>query len=212
MKLWLFCLMLGVLPGFGGNLPQEPVPVTLYTKFAHEVPTGVLAAIQQEVSVIMEPIGISFDWRSLSQADGSEVSIELAVITFKGTCSTANLNTHAGNPGALGWTHVSDGVILPFSDIDCDRIRVFLQRELHYQDPEVRDALFGRAVGRVLAHELYHIFANTSRHGSCGVGKAAYSVQELLSNDFRFEDRETKELRARTRMHAEPVPASVGGS
>jgi hypothetical protein len=210
MKLWLFCLMLGAIPGFGGNRPQEPVPVTLYTKFEHQVPPAVLAAIQQELAAIMEPIGIHFDWRSLSQANGSEVSVELAVITFKGTCSTSNLSAQFSNPGALGWTHVSDGVILPFSDVDCDRIRVFLQRELLNLDPAIRGALFGRAVGRVLAHELYHIFANTSRHGSCGVGKAAYTVEELLSDDFRFEDRETRMLRARTRT--DMPPANVGGS
>ena len=212
MKLWLFCLMLGVLPGFGKDRPQEPVPITLYAKFEHEVPPAVMAAIQQEVGAIMEPIGINFDWRNLSLANGSEVSVELAVITFKGTCSTANLVPHASNPGALGWTHVSDGIILPFSDVDCDRIRTFMQRELLYLDPGVRNELFGRAVGRVLAHELYHIFANTSQHGSCGVGKAAYSVQELLSNDFRFEDRESKALRTRTRTHPEPASAIVGGS
>ena len=212
MKLWLFCLMLGVLPGFGKDRPQEPVPVTLYTKFDHEVPPAVAAAIQQEVGAIMEPIGISFDWRNLSLANGSEVSVELAVITFKGTCSTANLVPHASYPGALGWTHVSDGIILPFSDVDCDRIRTFMQKELLYLDPAIRNELFGRAVGRVLAHELYHIFANTSRHGSCGVGKAAYSVQELLSDDFRFEDRESKALRTRNRMHPEPASGIVGGS
>ena len=212
MKLWLFCLMLGVLPGFGKDRPQEPVPITLYAKFEHEVPPAVMAAIQQEVGAIMEPIGINFDWRNLSLANGSEVSVELAVITFKGTCSIANLVPHASNPGALGWTHVSDGIILPFSDVDCDRIRTFMQRELLYLDPGVRDELFGRAVGRVLAHELYHIFANTSQHGSCGVGKAAYSVQELLSNDFRFEDRESKALRTRARTHPEPASAIVGGS
>ena len=212
MKLWLFCLMLGVLPGFGKDRPQEPVPITLYAKFEHEVPPAVMAAIQQEVGAIMEPIGINFDWRNLSLANGSEVSVELAVITFKGTCSTANLVPHASHPGALGWTHVSDGIILPFSDVDCDRIRTFMQRELLYLDPGVRDELFGRAVGRVLAHELYHIFANTSQHGSCGVGKAAYSVQELLSNDFRFEDRESKALRMRARTHPEPASAIVGGS
>jgi hypothetical protein len=212
MKLWLFCLMLGVLPGFGEDRRQEPVPVTLYTKFEHEVPPAIRAAIQQEVSAIMDPIGFTFDWRSLAVANGSDVSVELAVITFKGVCSAANLATRASNPGALGWTHVSDGVILPFSDVDCNRIRVFLQKELLHRDSRSRDELFGRAVGRVLAHELYHIFANTSQHGSCGVGKAAYSVQELLSNDFRFEASESKALRARTRTHIEMAPATVGGS
>ncbi len=206
MKLWLFCLMLGVLPSFGKDRPQEAVPITLYTKFEGPVSTEVLAAIREETAAIMEPIGIAFDWRNLSDATGSEVSVELAVITFKGTCATASLSPHTTpNPGALGWTHVSDGVILPFSEVDCDRIRTFMQKELLSREPATRNMLFGRAVGRVLAHELYHIFANTGHHGSCGVGKSAYSVQELLSNDFRFEDRESEALRARTRTETGPA-------
>ena len=199
MKLWLFCLMLGVLPSFGKDRPQEAVPITLYTKFEQASSPEVITAMREEVAAIMEPIGISFNWRNLSDATGSEVSVELAVITFKGACTTAVLSPHpSGNPGALGWTHVSDGVILPFSEVDCDRIRMFLKKELLAREPAVRNNLFGRAVGRVLAHELYHIFANTGHHGSCGVGKGAYSVQELLSDDFRFEDRESELLRART--------------
>ena len=158
MKFWLFCLMLGVLPGFGKDRPEDPVPVTLYTKFESAVPLDIKAAIQQEVGLIMEPIGLAFEWRDLSQANGSDVSVELAVITFKGSCNTAVTDRHLANPGALGWTHISDGVILPFSDVDCDRIRGFLHRDLLLREPSARNGLFGRAVGRVLAHELYRYF------------------------------------------------------
>jgi hypothetical protein len=212
MKLWLFCLMLGVLPGFGKDRPEEPVPVALYARFENKIPHDVKAAIEQEVQAIMGPLGMTFDWRNLIDTNGSEVSVELAVITFKGNCSATKLNTQASSPGALGWTHVSDGVILPFSDVDCDRIRTFLQKDLFYREPAIRNGLFGRAVGRVLAHELYHIFANTERHGSCGVGKAAYSVRELLSNNFRFEEHESEVLRAWTHLHLDGIAGTVGGS
>jgi hypothetical protein len=67
---------------------------------------------------------------------------------------------------------VSDGAILPFSDVDCDRIRSFVRQGLMAKDRDDREEAFGRSVGRVLAHDLYHIFANTARHGSWGVGKA----------------------------------------
>jgi len=84
MKLWLFCLMLGVLPGFGKDRPQGAVPITLYTKFEQTTSPEVVAAMREEVANIMEPIGIAFEWRNLADATGSEVSVELAVITFKG--------------------------------------------------------------------------------------------------------------------------------
>ena len=82
--------------------------------------------------------------------------------------------------GPLGWTHISEGAILPFADIDCDGIRSFLQAGLLGARADTEKSMYGRAVGRVLAHELYHIFANTQHHGAGGVGKATYTVDNLL--------------------------------
>jgi hypothetical protein len=46
-----------------------------------------------------------------------------------------------------------------------------------------------------VAHELYHIFANTHHHASDGIAKAAYTVQELLADDFVFEEAQCRTLR-----------------
>jgi hypothetical protein len=155
----------------------------------------VLQALQDEVETLMLPLGAEFDWRSLDKATGSQVSAQLAVIKFRGHCQPAGFATQAMETGALGWTHVSDGVILPFSDIDCDGIRHFLQAGLLGISSKERDEAYGRAVGRVLAHELYHIFARTAHHGSHGAAKGVYSVADMLSHDFRFEERESQALR-----------------
>jgi hypothetical protein len=195
----LLCLALGALPALGEeHIRQAPVaaPITLYSQFQREAAPAVVDALKKELDKIMNPIGLSFDWRAIPRVNGNEVSVELAVITFKGRCDTGDLTSDRFNPGALGWTHMSDGMILPFSDVDCDRIRAFVQHDLLGVRPEARDKTFGRALARVLAHELYHIFANTTKHGSCGVGKGAYSVQELLENEFQFETAESDALRS----------------
>ena len=204
---FLVSLVLGALPGFGGNQQtspsgQEPghsenvAPIALYTHFEQAAPQAIVDALHDELEAIMMPMGFTFEWRSLDGVRGNELSVELAVLTFKGSCDAAHLSPRpVHNPGALGWTHVSDGVILPFSDVDCDRIRGFLQRDLLMVRAPEREAVFGRALARVVAHELYHVLANTVHHGSCGIGKAAYSIQELLSDDFQFEERESLALR-----------------
>jgi hypothetical protein len=109
----------------------------------------------------------------------------------------------------LGWTHVSDGQILPFTDVSCDRIREFVQSGLLTYRAEDREEKYGRALGRVLAHELYHIFANTTRHGSVGVAKESYNVQDLLANDFRFEAKESRMLQT---SRPRPAVESTAGS
>ena len=205
MRLVLFCLLAGVFPGWSETRGATFAPITLYTQFEQAPPEGVLEALQDEVESIMAPIGLRFEWRNLAKAGGHEVSAELAVVSFKGRCDTANLMTHSRFEGALGWTHVSDGQILPFTDVSCDRVREFAQAGLLAVQTADREEKYGRALGRVLAHELYHIFANTMRHGSTGVAKESYSVQDLLSDDFQFHAKESHMLQPNR-----PKPAVEG--
>lgn len=206
MKLVWFCLLAGVFPGWSETRVAMFAPITLYTQFERAPPEGVLEALQDEVESIMEPIGLGFEWRDLGKTGGHEVSAELAVVTFKGRCDAAGLLARSKFEGALGWTHVSDGQILPFTDVSCDRVREFVQTGLLTFRTEDREEKYGRALGRVLAHELYHIFANTMRHGSFGVAKESYNVQDLLADDFQFEAKETRMLQT-----SRPRPA-VGGT
>jgi hypothetical protein len=102
---------------------------------------------------------------------------------------------------------VSDGQILPFTDVSCDRVREFVQSGLLAFRAENREEKYGRALGRVLAHELYHIFANTMRHGSMGVAKQSYNVQDLLADDFQFQAKESRMLQT-----SRPRPAVDGAA
>jgi len=210
LKLVACCLLAGVFPGWSETRGATFAPITLYVQFQQTAPEGVLLAIQEELESIMEKIGLRFEWRELAKA-GHEVSAELAVVTFKGRCDVANLSGRTKFEGALGWTHVSDGQILPFTDISCDRVRDFAQNGLVAVNPADREEKYGRAIGRVLAHELYHIFANTLHHSNLGIAKESYSVQDLLSEDFQFRDKEAhllQAMRPKTQI-TEPVPGSM---
>ena len=209
MKLLAFCLALGALPGFSETRQASVAPIFIYTQFQQESSNAVVDALQDEMEGIMSPMGLRFTWRSLA-SHGNETAVELAVVTFKGRCTIAGLQPVNKNPGALGWTHVSDGVILPFADVDCDRIRDFIQKELLLLPSDDREEAYGRALGRVLAHELYHIFANTAQHGSCGVGKSAYTVKELLSDEFQFEQKESTALRNSKARNVLEAPVNAG--
>jgi hypothetical protein len=200
MSKWLWLAACLGLPLWCGER-EAPPAVALYVDFEQAPPAAVLDALQQEVEAIMAPMGTEFEWRSLKSVTGGEVSMQLAVVRFLGRCDgSAAVITHPPKSGALGWTHMTDGAILPFADIDCDGIRQFIQSGLMGFHSDVRSEAYGKAVGRVLAHELYHIFAHTAHHGANGVGKAAYSVLDLLSPDFHFEDHESEALRT-TRVH-----------
>ena len=205
MKGLLLGCAMAVLPLCAQN-EGEVAPILLYTQFVEPPPAAVLDSLHGEVQAIMAPMGMKFRWLDLNASDGKQVSVELAVIGFKGRCDVDGLTRHDSNLGALGWTHISDGVILPFANVDCSAVRSFIQRELLDTRVQKRAAVFGRALGRVLAHELYHIFANTTRHGSDGVARQFYSVHDLLTSDFQFEARESQAL-LHSRAHAALVAA-----
>jgi hypothetical protein len=182
-------LGLGVLPAFGVGWPAPSFPITLYTDFQQGPPVAVMDAMRNELDEIMVPAGLRFDWISLAEA-GRHVTPELAVIHFKGECDTQGLRPEWGYPGALGWTSVSDGQIQPFIDIDCEGVRLLLERDLIGTPEPRRDPAFGRAIARILAHELYHFLANTRKHTGTGIAKAVFTPEDLLAQTLRFGEKE----------------------
>jgi hypothetical protein len=175
---------------------KTPPAITVYTQFQQEYSTTAMDTMRQELGAIMSPLGLEFTWRDLNATRGNEVSVELVVVTFKGKCEMSGDSHPSGETGALGWTHISDGAILPFSDVDCDKIRRFIGSDVRALDQKDRDIAYGRAVGRVLAHELYHVFTNTTRHASWGVAKAYYTSHDLVSEKFQFQEKDTTALRS----------------
>lgn len=165
-------------------------PVTIYTQFANPPSALSIEHMKAELDTIMAPLGFDFDWRSLEEADGHQVTVELVVVSFKGECRTDCLRRPGPRTGPLGWTHVANGEILPFADVDCDRIRELMTLPLAQAVPPERARLLGRAMARVLAHELYHFLMNTPRHSSTGIAKSAYTAAELASEHLRFDDAE----------------------
>jgi hypothetical protein len=59
----------------------------------------------------------------------------------------------------------------------------------------MRNIVFGRALGRVVAHELYHILALTTEHAEAGVAKPSFSAQDLMSDRFSFNPASLERLR-----------------
>jgi hypothetical protein len=154
-----------------------------------------MEALHAEVDSIMAPMGIRLDWLSLSDFRTERVSAAVAVTHFEGRCDVSGLVMRGNRPGPLGWTEISDGTILPFTHVDCERIRTFLQTTMLGYRPEDRERVFGRALGRVLAHELYHVFGDTSKHDARGVAKEKYSVENLLALDFQFHEKQAQAMR-----------------
>jgi len=187
LKRTLCLLALALAPLVGEPRADSSSPITLYTKFQVDPPRQEFDAMQQELASIMSPAGLSFRWRSLSSAAG-EVSSELVIVNFRGICTTESPLGNRAGVGPLGWTHVTNHEVLPFSDIDCDRLSAFVRPAVAGLPQQKAEFALGRAMARVLAHELYHVFARTTHHGSAGVARTGHSIHELTADEFNFQE------------------------
>jgi len=197
---WIFVSLLTVLPLFGGEQDPETVPFRVYIDFQHAPPAPIQNDILGEVDDIMGPLGWHLEWNNVRDALGL-VAVKQAMVRFKGACTTSDLTVYGGFAIALtlGRTYTSAANhIMPFADIFCDAIRAYIVPELLSREGGQRDGAFARAIARVVAHELYHIFGDTSHHGSKGLAKAILKPEELVANHLNFEQGEIARLRGQT--------------
>jgi len=161
-------------------LSGQVAVVAVYRSFEIPPSSAALASLEREVSSILEPLGLEVVWRSIDSPERTVVSQRLIVANFTGRCDARGLPTTNFRSGQLGRTHITDGKILPFVDVHCDHIRGYVRAPLMASDAQEREEMLGRAMGRVFAHELYHVLGQTSHHGSGTVDHQAYTVHELV--------------------------------
>ncbi|MCU1258223.1 MAG: hypothetical protein JWO80_1108 [Bryobacterales bacterium] len=173
--------------------------IAIFLDFENEPSVTSISEMKEEVSAILKPSGLQLDWRMLNNRKDDESFQDLVVVKFKGSCQMRNpaLDSELGpsiGGVALASTQVSDGRVLPFSDVECDRIRHYISNEVVSKDEEKRESIYGRALGRVLAHELYHIFTGTQHHAHEGVARSFHTRRDLTGKEFRFSPTESNML------------------
>jgi hypothetical protein len=146
--------------------------------------------MEQEVESQIKTAGYQVEWRRLGAGSmGTEDGL-VAVVELKGICQApppGTSVTEVEEGASLASTAVENGKVLPFSWINCGTITETLARSLFSVDSKQRDFLYGRAMGRVLTHELYHFLANETEHMHSGVAKSSFSARDLLGERFALE-------------------------
>lgn len=118
----------------------------------------------------------------------------LVVVKLGGHCDADSRPSVIQN-GPLGWTHSSNGTLLPFAELACDTIRGAVETALSGLDSSQSNLLLGRAMGRVLAHELYHIAGETFKHGRDGVAQPGLTVEELTTRHLELDRGDVETIR-----------------
>jgi hypothetical protein len=168
--------------------------VTLVLQFDHAYSTRSLDVMEREVASIVSDSGIKVDWRLLADVHSSDSFEKLVVVRFHGACNMEPAPPLGDERGYYGFTYVSEGSVLPFSEVECDKIGNSIRQAMSKRQWREPDSIFGRALGRVLAHELFHMLAKTQHHAGEGVTRSALSPAQLISDKLSMAPAELEKL------------------
>lgn len=142
--------------------------------------------LKHELDEVFRPTNLKIDLKLRDKSKRLEAP-EIIVVRLKGECHMENFAQLLDERGPLAWTHVVDGAILPFSDVGCDQLRSAVSRALHGGLRKEKDRLFGRALARVIAHEIMHIVGKTHDHSDNGIFREGLSGAQLVAERFAFD-------------------------
>lgn len=149
------------------------------------IPAPAAASFREELHSLLKDTGIAIELRSFKDRKSGESFDRLMVIQMRGTCDAFEAPQKSSGP--LASTQVEGSRILPYAELFCDRLRSTLSATLDREPLFRRYQLTGRAMARVLAHEIYHYLTQEKNHASTGVARNCLNSRELLSEHFTFD-------------------------
>jgi hypothetical protein len=176
---------------------QSPVarpPVTVLLQFDGDHSDDTLDELKRELSAIVGRTGLSFEYRMRSELGDTSTPSDLVVVKLRGRCRMEKLPPLMDERGPFAFTHVVDGAVLPYSEVACDRVRRSIYPIMKADDRKHGDRVLGRALGRVVAHEIYHMVGKTEKHGSHGAAKPAISGAQLIASELGFDPADIERL------------------
>src|SRR5580704_14892264 len=117
-----FCLITGLAVPLGAGVERvSPSVLTVILDFKGPFLRASLREMERETGLVLRSSGVRLDWRMMGENPHASYS-ELVVMTFKGNSEYEPAPPIYDELGPLAMTHTVDGEILPFGEVDCDRV------------------------------------------------------------------------------------------
>jgi hypothetical protein len=205
-----FCLMVVVVSTSASRFEENALVV--YLAGEELQPERPLEHMKTEFARLMDSAGYRVVWAGARHRDPVSTDSELIVINFRGVCGAAEPGPISAPGTALASTAINGTHVMPFSSVDCSALTAILARGLGMEPGARRDFLYGRAMARLIAHEMYHFLLQTRDHELEGIARPRFSARDLLSERFDFEPTTLERLRtpAGERTASPAVPSRPG--
>jgi hypothetical protein len=183
----LLCFSCFSLLGASATMrPPDALTVVLDIK-DHHYSRGSLTAMESETQRIFADTGMKLEWRLKELLPDHAEFPNVVLFTMTGSCRMDMTPPLIDERGPLAFAYTSDGEVLPFGEVRCDRIKASLQSSPYPGNGRNLDALFGIALGRVMAHELYHMLSDEKDHTQKGVTRGSLRADELVSGTANLD-------------------------
>ena len=174
----------------------SPGPLQILTRFDGTPSTAAVQEMQREMDTLYRDIPVAIQWHELAGYRSAGVAARIVFVHFEGDCRAGTLPPRqtVAEVALASVTRV-DGQMLPLVSVACDRIAGYIWQSMNPYQRVHGDVAFGRALGRILAHELYHYLTGVSKHTHSELFRAAISRSALLAGKFRLGAEEVACLR-----------------
>jgi hypothetical protein len=192
------CLFLMLAPlSTCASIPTEKPPLTVLMDFEAPHSDESLRSLRRNLNQLLTPGGIAVDVELRDELPPNPQFGQLVIFKMRGSCSMNPLKkvTRALRSGPLAMAYVSDGQVLHFGEVECDRVRNALQRILGTDGSHDNQENYGAALAVVIAHELYHMLGNATGHTRDGLTKPALSAEEMVSRKLGLSPRALHAIR-----------------
>jgi len=189
------------MPGMGiGYL----LGIVLTWTSAAAQPAAQVEAMRREADAIWRPHGVAIAVLTPAQAASPSAADGQLVVTLIHAAQRPATTGRRAPLGAILFDH--DNVPATTITIDVAAVTATVVgvrwggRTLDQWPAALRDAVVGRALGRVLAHEIGHYLLASRAHGDEGLMRAIFDGDELARpgrTTFAMADRDLPRLRAR---------------
>ena len=164
-------------------------PIGILFDFANQPEPAVVDLMKSEIRAILAPAQLDLTFQRLGQSGATQAFRKIVIVRFQGSCESrldttgSILDAPAIDLPALGETDVSAGHVLPFVHVYCNEVRGFVPRVSRIPYAQ----MYGRALGRVVAHELYHALLSTRDHTRTGVARFTQTARDLTRDKLPLD-------------------------
>jgi hypothetical protein len=169
------------------GLPGLHQPITFVVQSENPIEPKAFEEMQREMNRLLARSERRVEFLDRKQIQPGVDVADLTVVRFRGNCRMTVDPVYLDERGPLAFAHTADGDVLPFAEVLCDRVRKAALSAMHGGDHAKGQELMGRAMARVLAHELWHVKTNSTGHTKSGVTRHALSGKQLIADQLDFE-------------------------